>query len=66
MRLMLTILLLFTVIFLGALLITAYIITPIISWLMVNPLGGVALLVIIVVLASILFREEMKEERKAE
>jgi len=64
MRLVLTILFLFTVLFLAALLITAYVITPIISWLVVNPLGGLALLVIVVVLASVLVREEMKEDKK--
>ena len=64
MRLVLTILFLFTVLFLAALLITAYVITPIISWLVVNPLGGIALLVIVVVLASVLVREEMKEDKK--
>lgn len=63
-RLVLTILFLFTVLFLAALLITAYVITPIISWLVVNPLGGIALLVIVVVLASVLVREEMKEDKK--
>jgi hypothetical protein len=46
------------------LLITAYVITPIISWLVVNPLGGIVLLVIVVVLASVLVREEMKEDKK--
>jgi hypothetical protein len=64
MRLVLTILFLFTVLFLAALLITAYVITPIISWLVVNPLGGFALLVIVVVLACVLVREEMKEDKK--
>ena len=63
-RLVLTILFIFTVLFLAALLITAYVITPIISWLVVNPLGGIALLVIVVVLASVLVREEMKEDKK--
>jgi len=62
----LTILLLLIIIFLAALLITAYVITPIISWLVMNPLGGVALLVIIVILAFVLFREEMKEDKQAE
>jgi len=52
--------------FLAALLITAYVITPIISWLVMNPLGGVTLLVIIVILAFVLFREEMKEDKQAE
>jgi len=64
MRFVLTILLLFTILFLAALLITAYVITPIISWLVVNPLGGIVLLVIVVVLASVLVREEMKEDKK--
>ena len=64
MRLALTILLLFTTIFLAALLITAYIITPIIGWLVVNPLAGTVLLVITVILAAVLVREEMKEDKK--
>jgi hypothetical protein len=64
MRFVLTIMLLFTILFLAALLITAYVITPIISWLVVNPLGGIVLLVIVVVLASVLVREEMKEDKK--
>lgn len=64
MRLVLTIMLPFTILFLAALLITAYVITPIISWLVVNPLGGIVLLVIVVVLASVLVREEMKEDKK--
>jgi len=63
MRLASTILLLFTTIFLAALLITAYIITPIISWLVVNPLAGIVLLVITVILAAVLVREEMKEDK---
>jgi len=62
----LTILLLLIIMFLAALLITAYVITPIISWLVMNPLGGVTLLVIIVILAFVLFREEMKEDKQAE
>ncbi|MEA2089355.1 MAG: hypothetical protein U9O89_01160 [Thermoproteota archaeon] len=60
MRLILTILLLLAIIFLAALLITAYVITPIISWLVINPLGGVGLLVIIVILASALFIREIR------
>jgi hypothetical protein len=64
MRFVLTIMLLFTILFLAALLITAYVITPIISWLVVNPLGGIVLLVIVVVLASVLVREELKEDKK--
>ena len=64
MRLVLTIMLLFTILFLAALLITAYVITPIISWLVVNPLGGIVLLVIVVILTSVLVREEMKEDKK--
>jgi len=48
---------------LAALLITAYIITPILSWLVMNPLGGIVLLVITVILAAVLVREEMKEEK---
>lgn len=61
MRLMLTVILFLVILFLAALLITAYIITPIVGWLITNPLGGVALLVIIIVLVSVLAREEMKE-----
>ena len=61
---MLTILLLLIILILAALLITAYIITPIISWLVMNPLGEVALLVVIVVTASILFIEEIREDKK--
>jgi hypothetical protein len=64
MRFVLTIMLLFTILFLAALLITAYVITPIISWLVVNPLGGIVLLVIVVVLTSVLVREELKEDKK--
>jgi hypothetical protein len=56
--------LLFTILFLAALLITAYVITPITSWLVVNPLGGIVLLVIVVVLTSVLVREELKEDKK--
>jgi len=63
MRLASTILLLFTTIFLAALLITAYVITPIISWLVMNPLAGIVLLVITVILAAVLVREEMKEDK---
>jgi len=63
MGLVLTILLLLIVIFLAALLITAYVITPIISWLVMNPLGGIVLLVITVILAGVLAREEMKEDK---
>jgi hypothetical protein len=62
MRLIFNILLLIIIIFLGALLITAYVIAPIISWLTVTPLGGVALLITIFILAGILVREEMKED----
>ena len=61
MRLVFTILLLLIIIFLAALLVTAYVITRIISWLVANPLGGIVLLVITVILASVLIREEMKE-----
>jgi hypothetical protein len=64
MKFVLTIMLLFTILFLAALLITAYVITPIISWLVVNPLGGIVLLVIVVVLTSVLVREELKEDKK--
>jgi hypothetical protein len=62
--LMLTILMLFIILILAALLITAYVITPIIGWLMMNPLGGVALFVVIVVLASILLIEEIREGKR--
>jgi len=60
-----TILLLFSIMVLTGLLITAYVVTPIVSWLAVNPLGGVALLVVNIVLASILFREQMKNQKKS-
>ena len=61
---MLTILTLFIILILAALLITTYVITPIISWLAMNPLGGVALFVVIVVLAAILLIEEIRENKK--
>ena len=61
---MLTILLLLIILVLAALLITAYVITPVISWLVMNPLGGVALLGVITVLASILLIEEIREDKK--
>jgi membrane protein implicated in regulation of membrane protease activity len=64
MRLMFTILLLLATIFLAALLITAYIITPIITWLVANPLAGVALLIIVIVLGAVLIREEVREDRE--
>lgn len=63
MRLVLAILLLLIILFLAALLVTAYVITPIISWLVMNPLGGIVLLVITVILAAVLVREEMKEDK---
>ena len=61
---MLTILMLFIILILAGLLITTYVITPIISWLAMNPLGGVALFVVIVVLAAILLIEEIRENKK--
>ena len=61
---MLTILFFLVILILSALLITAYIVNPIISWLVMNPLVGVALLVVIVILASILFIEEIREDKK--
>ena len=61
---MLTILLFLIILILAVLLMTAYITTPIISWLMMNPLGGVALLGVIIVLASILLIEEIREDKK--
>jgi len=61
---MLTILLFLIILILAVLLMTAYIITPIISWLVMNPLGGVALLGVITVLASILLIEEIREDKK--
>lgn len=62
MGLMLTILLILIIIFLGALLITAYIINPIVSWLIMNPLGGVVILIVIFFLTSIILIEEMRED----
>ncbi|MGD8566059.1 MAG: hypothetical protein PVF96_06900 [Candidatus Bathyarchaeota archaeon] len=59
---MLSIFLLVLIIFLAVLLITAYVIAPIISWLAATPLGGVALLIAIFILAGILIREEMTED----
>jgi len=61
---MLTILLFLIIFILAALLIKAYVIAPIISWLVMNPLGGVALLGVIIVLASILLIEEIREDKK--
>ena len=61
---MLSILMLLIIILLAALLITAYVITPIISWLVMNPLGGVALLAIIVTLACVLFFREIREDKR--
>ena len=61
---MLTILLFLIILILAVLLMTAYIITPIISWLVMNPLGGVALLGVITVLASILLIEEIRADKK--
>lgn len=62
MRMMLTILLFLIIILLAALLVTAYVITPIIGWLIMNPLGGVAVLIAIFVLASVLVIDEMRED----
>jgi uncharacterized membrane protein (DUF485 family) len=62
MRMMLTILLALIIMFLAALLITAYIVTPIIGWLLMNPLGGIALLIVTFALTGILVWEEVKEE----
>ena len=62
MRMMLTIILFLIIILLAALLVAAYVITPIIGWLVMNPLGGVAVLIAIFVLASVLVIDEMRED----
>ena len=62
MRMMLTIILFLITILLAALLVAAYVITPIIGWLVMNPLGGVAVLIAIFVLASVLVIDEMRED----
>jgi len=61
---LLNIVLLIIAFVLAVLLIAAYVITPIISWLVTNPFWGVVLLVVIVILVSVVFVRETREEKQ--
>ncbi len=45
---------------LAMLLITAYVVTPVVSWLLANPLAGLVLLAVVVLLVSVALVRELK------
>ncbi len=61
---LLNIILLIIAFVLAVLLIAAYVITPIISWLVMNPIWGVVLLVVIGILVSVVFIRETREDKQ--
>jgi hypothetical protein len=61
---LLNIILLIIAFVLAVLLIAAYVITPIISWLVTNPIWGVVLLVVIGILVSVVFVRETREDKQ--
>lgn len=56
-----TAILLFAIVIVTTLLIVAYIITPIVGWLINNPLGGIALLITLIILIGILSYRELSK-----